>query len=231
MSTQIVLPKFEVPKIPDTKQADQLSKSLLGQSVNLKIKDEDTFIASWALVERHDAAIAKVEEMFNPFVSGLHSLHKMAVELRDQFLTPLRQSKKILLDRRQVYRQEQDLIAKKKADEEAERLRKAQAKDLEKEAKQLERKGDIETAAVLREQASIMPAPVVPIVSAVPKLAGSVVKTSWKFSVENEALVPAEYRIVDEKKIRAVVNALGDKANIPGVKIWSETAEHSRAVR
>jgi hypothetical protein len=58
-----------------------------------------------------------------------------------------------------------------------------------------------------------------------------VLKTSWKFAVDNPAIVPHEYFTLDEAKIRKVVNALGDKANIPGVRVWPETAEHSRTVR
>ena len=76
-----------------------------------------------------------------------------------------------------------------------------------------------------------MPAPIVPVAQATPKQAGSVLKASWKFAIENPTIVPQEYFTLDEAKVRRVVNALGDKANIPGVRVWQETAEHSRAVR
>ena len=224
-------PQFVLPSAPDQKQAAILVKSLTKQSEGYIIKDEDGFVASWALIERHDAAISKIGEWFNPFVDGLYKLHKMAIALRAQFLDPIVASKKTLLAERMKYHNEQARKKQEEADRAAELLKKQQAKDLEKEAKKLEKSGDVETATVLREQATELPLPVVPVAPAVPKQEGSVVKKSWKFAITNEALVPIEYRTVDESKVRKVVNALGDRANIPGVRVWQETAEHSRAVR
>lgn len=223
--------QFALPTAPDQKQATALVKSLTAQSAGYIIKDEDGYLASWPLIERHDQAIAKIGEWFDPFVKGLDKLHGMAIGLRAQFLDPMVASKKHLIAERKRYRNEQEAAAQKKRDADAEILRKAQVKELEKEAKTLEKKGDVETATVLREQAKTMPAPAVPVAVATPKQAGSVLKASWKFAVENEAIVPHEYFTLDESKIRKVVNALGDKANIPGVTVWQVTDEHSRAVR
>ena len=41
------------------------------------------------------------------------------------------------------------------------------------------------------------------------------------FEVTDEAEVPAEYRSVDEAKIRTAVNTYHDQLEIPGVRIWS----------
>jgi hypothetical protein len=224
-------PQFTLPSTPDQKQAAVLVKSLTKQAENYQITDEDGFIASWSLVERHDQAIAKIGEWFNPFVDGLYKLHKMAIALRAQFLDPIVASKRALLGERQSYRTKQNRLAQEKADRDAETLRQAQAKELQKEAKKEERAGNVEVATVLREQAKTLPPPVVPVMPATPKQEGSVVKKSWKFRIDNEAIVPNEYRTVDESKIRKVVNALGDKANIAGVSVWEEEKEHSRAVR
>lgn len=225
------LAEFKLPTIPNQKEASKLAVPVIDNANALKIKDDDSFIASWALIERHDVALKKVGEMFDPFVDALHKLHKMAVAMRAQFLNPIEASKRALFEKRAVYRKEQERLAQEERDRQAEILRKAQAKDLTKEAKREEKAGNTEVATVLREQAATLPAPVIPVAPAVPKQSGSVVKPVWKFAVENEALVPAEYRVVDESKIRKVVNALGSAANIPGVKVWQETTEHSRAVR
>jgi len=241
MSTQVVLPKFEVPPVPDSTQTDKLTKPLIAQSIELRITDDDTFIAAWALVERHDEAIKKVGEWFDPFVDGLHKMHKAAVALRNQFLTPLEESKKRLLAARVSYRAEQDRLARERAEFQAEILRKQQAAELLKEAKKLEKSGDIESAAVVREQAKTMPAPVVAVESIVPKQAGSVEKTRWIATVTSYELVPIEYRTLDptkktereliDSKIQGVVANLGNTIKIPGVDIRKDTTEHSRAVR
>jgi len=236
MSTQ----QFVLPSAPDQKQAALLVKSLTKQAENYKITDEDGFIASWALVERHDQAIAKIGEWFNPFVDGLHKLHKMAIALRAQFLDPIVASKKALLGERGRYRTEQERQKRIEADKQAEILRKAQAKELTQEAKKLEKAGETEAATVLREQAATLPPPVVAIAPAVQKQEGSVLKTRWIATITNYDLVPIEYKTLDhtketerrliDGKVQGVVAKLGNQIKISGVDIRQETSEHSRAV-
>jgi len=50
----------------------------------------------------------------------------------------------------------------------------------------------------------------------------------WCFEVEDETQVPRGFLSVDERKIREYVNRDKDAANIPGVKIWSETRVKTR---
>lgn len=241
MNTQTVTPKFQIPVVPNQKEADKLVRPLVAQSADLVIKDEDGYLASWALIERHDAAIAKIGQMFDPFVDGLHKLHKMSIWLRAEFLNPVIDSKKRLLGIRKEYRTKQERIAQEKRDRDAEILRKAQANDLVKEAKQLEKSGETEAAAVLREQAKTMPAPVIPVAPAVPKQAGSVQKIRWIATVTDYELVPIEYKTLDhtkktereliDSKIQGVVDKLANLIKIPGVDITKDESEHSRAVR
>lgn len=235
------LAEFKLPSVPNQKEASKLAVPVIDNANALKIRDDDSFIASWALIERHDVALKKIGEMFDPFVDGLHKLHKMAVGMRNQFLFPIAASKDALLQKRAVYRREQERLAQEERDRQAEILRKAQVKDLTKEAKREEKAGNVEVATVLREQAATLPAPVIPVTPALPKQAGSVVKPVWKFSVDDYAKVPDAFRLLDptketerkliDSKINAVVSKLGNAMPIEGVKIWQDTTEHSRAVR
>lgn len=43
----------------------------------------------------------------------------------------------------------------------------------------------------------------------------------WCFEVIDPDAVPREYTVPDEVKIRKIVNAMGESANIPGVRVWS----------
>ena len=64
---------------------------------------------------------------------------------------------------------------------------------------------------------------VAPIISREPpKVAGVATREVWKFTVTDPALVPREYCVVDETKIRKVVAALKGDTTIPGVRIWCE---------
>lgn len=233
--------EFKLPAIPNSKEASKLATPVIDQAHELKIADEDGYLASWALIERHDVALKKIGDMFDPFVETLHKLHKMAISMRAQFLDPIVASKQALLAKRNVYRQEQEKLAQQERDRNAEILRRQQQKDLQREAKKEEKAGNVEVATVLREQAATLPAPVIPVAPAAPRQAGSVIKPVWKFSVEDYAKVPDAFRLLDptkktereliDSKINAVVSKLGNAMPIEGVTIWKETAEHSRAVR
>ena len=110
--------------------------------------------------------------------------------------------------------------AERKAAEEAaaagraEEAAKLQARAAATEAKAAERVEAIETRAA---------AVVAPIISReAPKVAGVATREVWKFTVTDPALVPREYCVVDEARIRKVVAALKGDTTIPGVRVYAE---------
>lgn len=222
--------KWQVPQVPDKKAIEKRTGPLLAQTKDYAIKSEDHFVASWALVERHDVAIKSIEQTFNPFIQGLHKLHKMALQLRDQFLEPVVESKKGLLGKRQLYRGLQE-EAKRKADAAAAKILQQQTqRELERQAKAVEKKGDTEAAEVLREHAAAVPLHFFSSTPAVPQQEGSVIRERWIFEIVDPAAVEREYCSPDPKLIRPVVEALGPNCKISGLKITHETKEHSRSV-
>ncbi len=48
-------------------------------------------------------------------------------------------------------------------------------------------------------------------------------RDSWKFEVVNIQQVPLDFLMVDERKLRAFVNANKDSVSIPGVRVYKET--------
>ncbi len=95
------------------------------------------------------------------------------------------------------------------------------------EAEQLQRHGDA-SGAELVLQAGAAAQPVVAITDAAPPaVKGYAFTQGWDFEivdasgqvVEDSPLLPREYLMPNEKAIRRVVGALGDKARIPGVRI------------
>src|ERR1700731_1724888 len=164
---------FDPPTVPDQAKAGAIVKKLNIAPANVVLKDQEDFDGSWAVIQRHDEALAAIGEMFDPFVDGLHKLHKMAVGLRAKFLDPVVASKKLWLRARITYSEAAAARKKKEDDEAAERIRKANAAVLVADAKKAEKRGDVETATVLREQAKTMPAPSMPSAPAVTRPAGS----------------------------------------------------------
>lgn len=222
--------EWKIPTMPDQKAITKVSAPLVSRVADYSITSEEHFTASWAIIEQIDETIVRVEDMMNPFVKGLKRLHSMACDMRDGFLEPLVDAKNILLGKRKVFREAEE---KKKADAAAklaEGLRKQQQKDLEKQARAAEKQKDPQTAAALREQKEQVPLPYFNPVPAVPKQQGSVLRQTWLFEIVDADAVPRQYCTPDEKKIRKVVQALGNAANIPGVRVWIETNEYSRRI-
>lgn len=222
---------FIMPAVPKQDAIRKESQSLMERSGGLVIHDEDGYLASWALVEHHDLAMQRISATFDPFVSGLHKLHKMAVELRDSFLRPIAVSKQSLLTRRAEYRLEQERLKKLEDEKQAAALQALQKKELERLAKKTEKAGDAEAAAVLREEAKTVPLPVMAPTAAVPVQSGSVIKARWTFEIIEPDKVEREYCDPSSTKIRKVVEALGDKAKISGIRIWKDVKEHSRSAK
>lgn len=224
------LVEWKIPTMPDQKAISKRSAPLLAEAARYEIKSEDHFLASWALIARHDEAIKKISELFDPFVSGLHKLHRMAISIRDGFLDPMEASKEALLRKRASYRKDQE-ERKRQADAASARLLQAQQKrELENQAKRAQRSGDSETAAALREQKAAVPLPFLSAGPAVPKQAGSVIRKRWIFEIVDPAAVQREYCSPDPKLIRPRVESLGPACGISGLRIEEDESEHSRTV-
>lgn len=229
---------------PDEKSAAEIVKVTLAH--DFEIVDDDMQIAAWAIVQRHDEVIEKLTVGkddfvgFNPLIEMLHKGHKNAIAIRDQFLKPVVASRDKWLGRYQAYKDKRELEERQRNEAAAELLRKKEAAQMEKDAKKLEKRGDVESAAVVREQAKTMPAPTLAFSRPVAKQAGEVEKGGWLFEVQDYAIVPDEYKLLDhtkkgerdliDSKIRAVVSKLGDKLKIEGVKVWYAKSTSSRSV-
>lgn len=115
-------------------------------------------------------------------------------------------------------RAEQDRL-RKEAEAAAAAGRAAEAAKLAAKADRVEEK-----AAARVEELQVREAQVVaPIIQReAPKVAGLATREVWKFRITNPALVPDQYKVIDEARIRKVVQALKADSNIPGVEVYAE---------
>lgn len=128
-------------------------------------------------------------------------------------------------EKAEALRREQEEAARRAREAEAagraEEARKAaaEAAKLAAQAVKVEEKSadKIETLQ-LREAMVVAPV----IEREAPKVAGVSTRESWKFEITDPAVVPRQYLVIDEAKIRKVVQALKADAQIPGVRVWSE---------
>jgi membrane protein involved in colicin uptake len=77
-----------------------------------------------------------------------------------------------------------------------------------------------EKVEALEVRAATVVAPVV--TREPPKVAGVATRETWCFEVTDPTLVPRQYLVVDEARVRKVVQALKGDASIPGVRVWAE---------
>ncbi len=135
-------------------------------------------------------------------VSAINNLFK-------SYKTPLEQADKTLRNKILTYRREQERLRR----EEEERLRKLQKKEQKRLEKQAKKKG-----------APPPPPPVMPVrvetpAQTVRSSMGTVsAKKTWDFEIVDPDKIPAEYKIINEKAIRAAVKA--GVRSLPGVRIF-----------
>ena len=176
-----------------------------------------------ALVVNTDADMAAAAQA----VVKLHLFNKKAEELRKEKTAPLNAQVKWWNDQFRVLTEpigklEQGINSKvfayRRIVEEA--RRKEQARQDALAAKRMER-------AEAKGITPSIPEVVAPIVAGPEKsLTTDMGKASftekWNFTITDESLIPREYLMVDEVKIRKVVKALKADTKIPGVRVFDE---------
>jgi hypothetical protein len=111
----------------------------------------------------------------------------------------------------------------------ADELARKEREKLEQRAAKAEAGGKAEKAELLQRQAAATVAPVVQ--HQAPKVAGISERLVWRFEITDPTKIPREYLSVDEKKIGGVVRSLKGDANIPGVRVYSESVVAAGASR
>lgn len=124
--------------------------------------------------------------------------------------------------------------AREKREREEAKARELEAKGRAAEAEAKRKAAEEAEAARLREaeakRAAAASMPTAPVVHfEQPKVAGVSSRQVWKFEIADAAQLPREYLIPDEKAIGAVVRALGERASIPGVRVYADTIISSRS--
>lgn len=161
----------------------------------------------------------KIENTFKPIKQKMDAAKKEVLDQEKAADKPLAEAEAWIKPLISTYLAEQERIRK------AEETRLAEIARQEEEERQLQDAILAEQCGNEEEAEAIMSAPVqaAPVVvpKTVPKVAGISTTKQWKFEITNPALVPNEYKIIDEQKIGAVVRALKDQCRIPGVKVYS----------
>lgn len=105
-------------------------------------------------------------------------------------------------------------LEEERADRERQRLAKL--------AEKAHARGDAKKMAQFEDRADMVAAAPVEA-TPVPKTEGVSMRKVWRHRIADAAIVPDQYKIVDDNAIAAVVKALGSRTSIPGVEVWEDT--------
>ena len=180
------------------------------------------------------ALIKQGEEFFRPLKALAHQLHAKICAREKEILEPLR-----TLDREQsnAIREYNALEDRRRRQREAE-LAEQQRRDLEaqaaRDAAAYERTGDHELAAAVIAEAIAAPAPVVVLPDEVREVVSFTRRWHWKYSGgpadvsktppeivrRTLAVIPDEFKTIDEKKIGQFARSMKSSGRIPGIDIY-----------
>ena len=216
-------PKMEVTLKTDSFLAkDELkaeSMTILGQAKAIQITNHEQAMAAGDFLKAVKELKKRIEEKLGPVVKASYDAWKKACSYRKEHDDPLDQAEAAVKAKMNTYLAEQE--RQRRAEEQRRQLeaQKAAEAQAEQDALLMEATGDAEAAEVVRAEPVV--APVVNL-APVEKPAGIATQSVWRYKILDSSLVPNEYKIIDEKKIGAVVRAMKGATNIPGIQAYED---------
>jgi hypothetical protein len=217
------MPQIELPNL--TNLATEGSEALTEARKYVCRSDADlktcgTFFA-WVKARKKEIK-AELAKDLEPKIEMLDDLHSQGVALRNKILAPYDLAEDTIEGIMRPY----VLQKKSEADAEKRRLQQEAIKAAQEEKELLQLQAEIEgrpEEAAMIEQLAPVPA-VVKMAPAVPKQEGMSMRGKWRWEIVNEDLIPRDYWMLNEVAINAQVKKLGDKCDIPGIKVIEDVS-------
>ena len=194
-------------------------ESLLARVSNLRILDQNGYTEAAGWLKSIKGFLKSIEDartrITKPINDSLREVNAQAKEAAAPFLESEAKIKRAMI----AYSDEQDRLQR----EEQRRLNEAAEKErlrLQEIADRAAAKGQTNKAEQFEERAQAVTAPVVQ--TQAPKVAGVSIPKVWTFEITDEDVIPREYLVVDESRIRRVVTALKGDTKIPGVRVLEQ---------
>lgn len=193
--------------------------ALTVRAANLAIRDEAAYSEAASWLKSIKGFLKVIEDarvkVTGPLNAALKARNAEAKESAEPLLVAETKIKRAMIS----FSDEQD----RQRREEQRRLNEAAAKEqqrLQEIADRAAAKGHHGKAEQFEERAAAVMAPVAQ--TAAPKVGGISIPKIWVFEVTDEDLIPREYMVVDETRIRRVVTALRGDTKIPGVRVFEQ---------
>lgn len=221
---------FEIENDSKVVAVKEQSVKIVEQAQTLVVTNDAQAVVATEVLGTLKGMSKQVEETRQFFVGGLNEQVKKFNASFKKLSEPLVEADKIVRNKILAYRQEQERKRQveqaridKEAREEQERLDKIAAEEQAKLNKKAEEEGTApwDIPQVEAQTVAVAPLTIAKAPTTIHSAAGMTsVKKVWKFYIKNESLIPREYLIVNETKIReAVRNGVRE---IAGVEIKQE---------
>lgn len=209
--------------IPQEQASDfaKAGEMALQEANTIVVEDDAKYAAVAETLKFLKAQRTKVLEFTKPTVEGAFKAHKAAKALQNNLVKPYDET--ISIYSRKLGDYQAECERQRQAEERrllAERQKKADDLALE-QAAALEKDGLPEAAEAIIESVPPQEAKVRPFA---PKVAGTAVRTNWRFRIINAAEIPRSFLVPDEKAIGVHVRSRKGEAKIPGVEVYPETS-------
>lgn len=209
----------EIAARDDVREVTAETLAIVAAAGTFKVTTADQYAAAGGELTRIAAAQKRIETVRMAITRPMDAAKKAVLDFFRDPEAKLETAKNTIKRAMIAYDDVQRRVREedqRRADESARKERERLAEQSRKAAES----GKVEKAAQLEQRSQAVVAPI--IQRETPKVAGVNYRDAWKFEVTDPALVPREYLIVDESKIRKVVGALKGDTQIAGVKVWSE---------
>ena len=190
------------------------------QILQMNVKDEATMYQAEEVLSGLKSKIKAWDELWSPVVTNAFNAHRSATASRDSVLKPMKECYDSLRNKVAGFIHEQEQKrqeAERKAITDAAAKEEAKRKDLEAKGQAELEKGNTAKAEALFERAEnvvVMPKAVAPA----PVASKTSVTYAVDVIVENPALVPDLYKVVDESMLRKSFAASKYQLQVPGVR-------------
>lgn len=194
-------------------------EKLRAAAKNLVIKSAEGYEQAAQLLKNIKGSLATIEDartrITGPLNASLREVNAQAKAAAAPFLADEATIKRAMI----AYSDEQDRLQRERQRIANEAALKEQAR-LKEIADRAAAKGQTGKAEQFEERAAAVVAPVVQ--TEAPKVSGISIPKVWTFEITDEDLIPREYLVVDETRIRRVVTALKGDTKIPGVRVFEQ---------
>jgi hypothetical protein len=189
------------------------------------IIDQASYEAAADFLKGIKTLIKEIKYFFEEPIRKAYEAHKSIKAKEKEKLEPVEAAERLIKWKMSEYHSKED----ERRREEERKLQEEARKKAKKEAEDKQAEADF-LAEITGETAEKIEVQVPEVkIEAPKKVDGVSYVTIWKFRIVDESLLPREFLVPDEKKIRDKVIQQKDMTNIPGIEVYSAQQVRARS--